>query len=109
RSCVISASPSGLLGASSGGLLYGLIEGSTNGWTAIPVVSIIAGILFFVAFAFRQRTAVNPLITPSLMKNRSFTSGLIVCLVAVAAGAGLMFVLSLFLQEGLHVNPRDAS
>jgi hypothetical protein len=34
---------------------------------------------------------------------------LLVCLVAVAAGAGLLFVLSLFLQEGLHVSPRDTS
>jgi len=59
--------------------------------------------------ACRQRTATHPLITPSLLKNRGFTSGLLVCLVAVAAGPGLLFVLSLFLQEGLHVSPRDTS
>jgi hypothetical protein len=41
------------------------------------------------------------------MKNRGFTSGLLVCL--VAAGTGLLFVLSLFLQEGLHVSARDTS
>jgi MFS family permease len=43
------------------------------------------------------------------MKNRGFTSGLLVCLVAVAAGTGLLFVLSLSLQEGLHLSPRDTS
>jgi predicted MFS family arabinose efflux permease len=91
------------------GLLYGLIEGSTNGWGVIPIVSVTAGVLFFAAFAYRQRTATHPLIKPSLMKNRGFTSGLLVCLVAVAAGTGLIFVLSLFLQEGLHVSPRDTS
>ncbi|MGP3965962.1 MFS transporter, partial [Nonomuraea sp. 3N208] len=63
----------------------------------------------FAAFAYRQRTATHPLIKPSLMKNRGFTSGLLVCLVAVAAGTGLLFVLSLFLQEGLHASPRDTS
>ena len=52
------------------GLLYGLIEGSTNGWSAVPVASIIAGVLFFAAFAYRQRTATDPLIAASLLRNR---------------------------------------
>jgi EmrB/QacA subfamily drug resistance transporter len=109
RSAVVDGWASGLLAVSMLGLLYGLIEGSTNGWGVLPVVSITAGALFFAAFARRQRTAAHPLIKPSLMENRGFTSGLLVCLVAVAAGAGLLFVLSLFLQEGLHVSPRDTS
>jgi EmrB/QacA subfamily drug resistance transporter len=109
RSTVVDGWGSGLLAATMVGLLYGLIEGSTNGWTAVPVVSVTVGVLFFAAFAYRQRTATHPLIKPSLMKNRGFTSGLLVCLVAVAAGSGLLFVLSLFLQEGLHVSPRDTS
>ena len=45
---------SGLLGVAMLGLLYGLIEGSTNGWSAVPVVSIIAGVLFFGAFAYQR-------------------------------------------------------
>jgi EmrB/QacA subfamily drug resistance transporter len=109
RSTVVDGWASGLLAVTMIGLLYGLIEGSTDGWSVIPVVSITVGVLFFAAFAYRQRTATDPLITPSLMKNRGFTSGLLVCLVAVAAGTGLLFVLSLFLQEGLHVSPRDTS
>jgi predicted MFS family arabinose efflux permease len=109
RSTVVDGWASGLLGVSMLGLLYGLIEGSTNGWGVIPIASIVVGVLCFAAFAHRQRTATHPLIKPSLMKNRGFTSGLLVCLVAVAAGTGLLFVLSLFLQEGLHVSPRDTS
>jgi EmrB/QacA subfamily drug resistance transporter len=109
RSTVVDGWASGLLAVTMIGLLYGLIEGSTNGWGVIPIVSITAGVLFFAAFAYRQRTATHPLIKPSLMKNRGFTSGLLVCLVAVAPGTGLLFVLSLFLQEGLHVSPRDTS
>jgi EmrB/QacA subfamily drug resistance transporter len=109
RSIVIDGWASGLLSVTMLGLLYGLIEGSTNRWGVIPIGSIVVGVLFFAAFAYRQRTATHPLIKPSLMKNRGFTSGLLVCLVAVAAGTGLIFVLSLFLQEGLHVSPRDTS
>jgi EmrB/QacA subfamily drug resistance transporter len=109
RSAVVDGWASGLLAATMTGLLYGLIEGSTNGWGVVPVASVTAGVLFFAAFAYRQRTAAHPLIKPSLLKNRGFTSGLLVCLVAVAAGTGLLFVLSLFLQEGLRVGPRDTS
>lgn len=108
-STVIDGWASGLLGLVMLGLLYGLIEGSSNGWTAAPIASIAAGLLFFAAFAYRQRTAANPLIVPSLLKNRSFTSGLTVGLVSFAAGTGLSFVLSLFMQEGLHASPRTAS
>ncbi|MFF7251517.1 MFS transporter [Embleya sp. NPDC008237] len=109
RSTVVDGWGSGLLAATMLGLLYGLIEGSTNGWSALPVVSIAVGVMSFVAFAYRQRTATHPLIRPSLLKNRGFTSGMIVGLIAFAAGTGLFFVLSLFLQEGLHAGPRDAS
>jgi EmrB/QacA subfamily drug resistance transporter len=109
RAVVVDGLASGLLAVTMFGVLCGLIEGSTHGWGVISIASIIVGVLFFAAFAHRQRTATYPLITPSLMKNRGFTSGLLVCLVAVAAGTGLLFVLSLFLQEGLHVSPGDTS
>jgi EmrB/QacA subfamily drug resistance transporter len=109
RSTIIDARGSGLLAVTMLGLLYGLIEGSSNGWHAVPIASITIGVVSFAAFTHRQRTATHPLITPSLLRNRGFTSGLLVCLVAVAAGTGLIFVLSLFLQEGLHTTPRDTS
>ncbi|WUJ68197.1 MFS transporter [Kribbella soli] len=109
RSTVVDGWGSGVLGIAMLGLLYGLIRGSTNGWGVISIASMVIGVLFFAAFAYRQRTATHPLITPSLLKNRGFTSGLLVCLVAVAAGTGLLFVLSLFLQEGLRVSPKNAS
>ena len=109
RSTVVDGWGSGLLAVTMIGLLYGLIEGSTNGWSAVPVVSVTVGLLFFAAFGYRQRTATHPLVTPSLLKNRGFTSAMIVGLAVFAAGTGLIFVLSLFLQEGLHAGPRDAS
>ncbi|HEY3503722.1 MAG TPA: MFS transporter [Actinocatenispora sp.] len=109
RSTVVDGWGSGLLAAAMFGLLYGLIDGSTHGWGAAPVATIVIGVVLFGAFAYRQRTATYPLISPSLLKNRGFTSGLLVCLVAVAAGTGLIFVMSLFLQVGLHASARAAS
>ncbi|MER7728829.1 MFS transporter [Streptomyces sp. NPDC096323] len=109
RTVVIDGWASGLLGLAMLGMMYGLIEGSTNGWTAGPVASVAAGVLLFAAFAYRQRTAASPLIVPSLLKNRGFTSGMLVGLVSFIAGTGLFFVLSLFMQEGLHASPRTAA
>jgi len=66
RSVVVDGWGSGLLAVAMLGLLYGLIEGETSGWSAVPVVSVTVGVLFFAAFACRQRTATHPLIKPSL-------------------------------------------
>ncbi|MDL4815057.1 MFS transporter [Actinomadura opuntiae] len=109
RSAVVDGWGSGLLAGAMFGLLYGLIEGSTNGWTTVPIASIAAGVAFFAAFAHRQTTAADPLLKPSLLRNRGFTSGMLVGLAIFAATIGLLYVLSLFLQEGLHASPRGAA
>jgi hypothetical protein len=57
---------SGLLWLMMLAFIYGLIQGSTNGWTAIPIASLAAGAVLFAAFAVRQRRASSPLIKPSL-------------------------------------------
>jgi EmrB/QacA subfamily drug resistance transporter len=100
---------SGLLGVAMFGLLYGLIEGSSAGWTLGPLVFLAAGVVFAGLFARRQTTAADPLIKPSLLKNRGFTSGLLLGIVFFAAVAGLLYVLSLFLQNGLGYTPLRAA
>lgn len=105
RSTAVDGGASGLLAATMFGLLYGLIEDLTSGWSAVPVASIVVRELFFAAFAHRQGTATEPLIEPSLLKNRGVTSGTLVGLAVFAATTGLIYVLSLFMQEGLRVSP----
>ncbi|MFK4088277.1 MFS transporter [Kribbella sp. NPDC020789] len=109
RSTVVDGWGSGLLGVAMLGLLYGLVEGSTNGWTAIPVIAILGGLAFFAAFGRRQSTAAQPLLKPSLLRNRGFSSGMVVGLALFAATTGLIYVFSLFLQEGLHASPYSAA
>ncbi|MEU6002532.1 MULTISPECIES: MFS transporter [unclassified Streptomyces] len=101
----IDGTGSAFLGATMLGLLSGLIDGSTNGWTATPLLLIAAGLAFFALFCHRQRTARNPLIQPSLLHNRGFTSGLVLCVGFSAAVSGLLYVISLYLQEGLGRSP----
>jgi EmrB/QacA subfamily drug resistance transporter len=105
----IDALGSGLLGATMLALIFGLIQGSTSGWTALPVVSLIAGVVLFVGFGFRQARAANPLIVPSLLRNRGFTSGLLLGLFLFASVSGLAYVISLFFQLVLHLTPSQAA
>jgi hypothetical protein len=71
--------------------------------------SIAAGLAGFALFCRRQATAADPLLVPSLLKNRGFTSGLVMGLVFFAAVSGVMYVLSLFVQDGLGRTPTGAS
>jgi MFS family permease len=66
-------------------------------------------VIFFAAFAQRQRTASVPLIKPSLLRNRGFTAGLILGLVFFATVAGLLYAVSLFLQRGVGYSPERAA
>lgn len=98
-----------LLGLAMLGLIYGLNEGSTNGWTAFPIISLILGVLMLISFAFRQKYAANPLIKPALFKNKGFTSGMLLGLAFFAAVNGLSYVISLFFQLVLHLTAYQAA
>ena len=100
---------SGLLGASMFALIYGLIEGSTAGWTALPILCLAAGAALLAGFGVRQRLAANPLILPSLLANRGFTAGLLLGLAFFAAVNGLAYVISLFFQTALGLTPDRAA
>lgn len=105
----IDAIGGALLGATMLALIFGLIQGSTNGWTALPIISLVGGVIFFAGFAIRQRQGPNPLISPSLLKNKGFTSGLVLGLCFFAAAGGLSYVISLFFQLVLHLSASRAA
>ncbi|WP_433662877.1 DHA2 family efflux MFS transporter permease subunit [Nocardia sp. CA-128927] len=109
RSVSIDGLGAALLGAAMFGALFGLIDGSAHGWTVVPLGYLAAGLVCFGLFARRQLTAADPLIRPTLFKNRGFTSGLLLGLVYFAAISGLLYVLSLFLQAGLGYTPTGAA
>lgn len=106
---VIDGLGAGLLGASMFGMMYGLIEGSTTGWTLVPILSLVAGAAVFGGFCVRQVTEEHPLIIPSLLKNRGFTAGLILGFAYFAAVNGFAYVVSLFFQTGLGLTPARAA
>lgn len=109
RSVAVDGWGAGSLAVTMFGLMFGLIEGSTNGWTAGPVASLVLGVVFFGLFSWRQRRAASPLLKPSLLNNRGFTSGLIVGLLFFAVTSGLIYVMSLFMQQALHASAGSAA
>ncbi|MDQ1047672.1 MFS transporter [Streptomyces sp. V4I2] len=104
-SVTVDGPGSALLAGALLGLLGGLIDGSTHGWTPRAFALLLLGLALFAGFCHRQRTAAHPLVQPSLLHNRGFTSGLILGIVVFAATAGLLYVLSLFFQQGLGRSP----
>ena len=68
-----------------------------------------AGLALLGVFAVvERRRHGTPMIAPSLLRNRAFTSGLLVGLAFFAGFAGLVMVASLFLQLGLRFSPEHA-
>jgi Na+/melibiose symporter-like transporter len=90
-------------------VLGGVIQGGNSGWGILPIGSITVGAGLFAIFVVHQRTNTNPLLSRALFRNRSFVAGLIVGAVFFAAVAGLLYVTSLYLQEGHHLGPIEAA
>lgn len=98
-----------LLGVMMLSLLYGIIESSANGWQMGSVLFIFFGIVSFAFFIWRQIKAGNPIIKPTLFKNRGFSAGLLLGFFFFGIVAGLAYLISLFLILGLGATPLAAS
>lgn len=83
-------------------VVYGLKEVSRNGFSAGPVLAIIAGLAAGYVFVARQRRLTTPLLDVRLFRNRVFRAGLLLTVVAGLTAGNTLFV-SLYLQrvEGL--------
>lgn len=109
RDVTLDGVGAGLLGLAMLGLLGGLIEGASDGWGVVPFLLLGLGVIGSVLFVWRQRVAKAPIITPSLLRNRGFTSGLILGVLFFAAVAGITYTVSLFLQGVLGYDAFSAS
>ncbi len=100
-----------LIGFAALALIYPLIEGRELGWPLWTFALMVAGVALAVAFVVYERRlpAQRALIQMSLMRNRSFTSGMAVATGFFAAFSGVMLVLSLFWQVGEGFSPIRAA
>src|SRR3954451_21795877 len=90
-------------------LIYPLVQGRELGWPLWCFALLGAGVCGFAAFVrYERRHRERALIAPSLLRNRTYTSGLLVLVCFFAAMIGLNLVLSLFCQLGEGFSPLRA-
>jgi EmrB/QacA subfamily drug resistance transporter len=94
-----------LLSAGLVALLVPLIEGQDEGWPLWTYLTLAAGALLIVAFAFWEvrvaRRDRAPLVPPHLFSHPSFTGGVVLALVYFAAFTSIFFTISILWQAGL--------
>lgn len=87
-------------------VIYPLVQGRELGWPLWSFAMIVGGLIVGSAFVVYERaTRRAPVIEPSLLSNRTFTSGLVVAIVFFGAVGGFLFALGLYVQIGLRFSP----
>jgi EmrB/QacA subfamily drug resistance transporter len=98
-----------LVAAGSVAVVLPLVEGRQQGWPLWSWLCLAAALPLLAAFAFQQRWLAArggaPLVAPTLLANRRFVMGLFTTLAFYVGNASLYFVLALYLQQGLALDP----
>ncbi|QXJ19751.1 DHA2 family efflux MFS transporter permease subunit [Actinomadura graeca] len=94
-----------LLTLASALLIIPLVQGRELGWPAWTFAMMGASVPALVLFAVSERRAAHPVITPSLLRKRSFIVGLVIVCGFYSALTGFQLALSLMLQLGAHWTP----
>jgi EmrB/QacA subfamily drug resistance transporter len=89
-----------------------LIEGRSHGWPVWTLVSLATSPFLLYGFAWHQRrlghSGGEPLLHPSLFRERAFTVGLIAQLTFFSTMASFFLVFALYLQQGRGLDPLQA-
>ncbi|MGC0415111.1 MFS transporter [Embleya sp. AB8] len=87
------------------GLIYGVIEGGTSGWTGAPVLAAFAlAVLGLVAFVVVERRSATPMLSLELFSSRAFTGAGVVTMLTMFGLVGIVFSLSLFFGNVQHLS-----
>lgn len=88
------------------GFAYGLIQGPQVGWNNLPIWgSLSGGLMAAVAFIFSEKRSMHPLIPFTIFRSPLVTGANLVTLFLYFALNGLLFFLSLNLQQMQHFSP----
>ncbi|MFC4498090.1 MULTISPECIES: MFS transporter [Streptomyces] len=91
-------------------LLYAVIQGPADGWTATPVViAYVAAALFIGLFVVAERRAASPLLRLDLFKNRAFAVASFVAVVGMFSYLGTAYATSIRLGPIQHQSPLRGS
>ncbi|HJS03430.1 MAG TPA: MFS transporter, partial [Variovorax sp.] len=98
-----------LVAASSVAVVLPLVEGREQGWPLWSWLCLAAAVPLWAVFARQQRGLAMrggaPLVAPALLANSRFVTGLLTTLAFYVGNASFYFVLALYLQQGLALDP----
>lgn len=98
-----------LVGLAFVAIIYPLIQGQTYGWPAWTFVMLALGAVLLCAFLrYELRRRTDALIEPSLLRNRTYLSGIAIVISLFGAFGGLLLCVSLFGQLGEGWSPIHA-
>jgi EmrB/QacA subfamily drug resistance transporter len=87
-------------------LILGLLRGGQDGWTAAPVLALLAGaVAALAAFLLAERRRTDPMLDLTLFRDPSFTGTQVGSFTVQAAAFSLLIYLSLFFQDRLGYSP----
>ncbi|MDR3543907.1 MAG: DHA2 family efflux MFS transporter permease subunit [Desulfosporosinus sp.] len=87
-------------------LLYGLSDAPTSGWLSLKIISLLfAAIVFLSLFVVFELTSDNPMVELRLFKIRPFLVSNLAVSFLMMAMMGWLFLLPVFLQNGLGFSP----
>jgi DHA2 family multidrug resistance protein-like MFS transporter len=89
-------------------MIYGLTQITHDGLTALPILSIVAGLAIGFVFVQRQRTLVNPLIDLKLFRVPAFSASLTTYTVGIFVSFGVFLFIAQYLQLVLGLSPLNA-
>lgn len=98
-----------LAGSSLGPLMYAVSEGPSQGWTSPMIVSLGGvGIVLLVALAVVESRVPQPMLPLGLLSDRLFRAASMVMFIAIMAFLGSLYLVALFLQDGLGLSALNA-
>jgi DHA2 family methylenomycin A resistance protein-like MFS transporter len=82
---------------------YALIEGAGRGWTSTPILACAAmALVSFVLFVYLEWTHANPIVPRHLWSHGAFVTATVLGFTTNYAYYGLVFLMSLYFEQGLH-------
>jgi EmrB/QacA subfamily drug resistance transporter len=98
-----------LAGAGLGALMFALSEGPYRGWTSPLIVSLgLAGIILLAGLVWTERRTPQPIVRLRLFADRLFASTTAVMFTGMMAFLGSLYLMALFLQDGLGLSALNA-
>ncbi len=89
--------------------IWGLKELAAHGLSTLPVVAIVAGLVFGAMFVQRQRTASDPMIDLAMFRSRAFSGSLAANTIGMLALVGNAIFMTQYLQLVLGMSPFRAA